>query len=192
MKRYAIVVLLFALWPAAAFADLEKGLVRFEQGDYDGAYRELKPSAESGDVRAQYVVGVMYLSGLGVEADDDRAHHWLRRAAEGGHVEAQVELARLYRDGHGVSRDQGRMVHWYQQAAAQGHVGAQLFVADAYAYGNGIEKDLVLAYVWYEVARQYWGDLAKDAQAYVADRLGEDQIDEAKRQAQGVLASMEP
>ncbi len=191
MIRTLTLALLLCFWPMAAFADFEKGFTRFEQGDYEGAYGEMKPDAARGDARAQYVIGVLYLNGLGVEPDDEQAHYWLRLAGEGGHTEAQVELARLYRDGLGVAQDLAQMVTWYERAAARGHVGAQLFVADAHAYGQGVEVNLVSAYAWYEVARRYWGDLAKHAQAYVADKLDEGQLAEARKQAMEIVAAMD-
>lgn len=166
-----------------ARADFETGLVRFEQGDFYGAQEELRPLADAGDPRAQYIMGVMALNGLAGDAQPNEGAAWLLLAAEQNYVEAQVELARLYKTGEGVEQDFSKMVYWYRRAAEQGHVGAQLFVADAYAYGQGVETDFIEAYMWYDVAIRYWGDLAVHARDVIADQMTPEQIDEAKRRA---------
>jgi len=175
-------VVLLAL-TAGARADFDTGLVKFEQGDFYGAQEELRPLADAGDPRAQYVMGVMALNGLAGEAQPNEGAAWLKLAAEQNYVEAQVELARLYKIGEGVEQDFSKMVHWYRRAAEQGHVGAQLFVADAYAYGQGVETDFVEAYMWYDVAIRYWGDLAVHARDVISDQMTAEQIGEAKRRA---------
>lgn len=174
---------------SGARADFETGLVKFEQGDFYGAQEELRPLADAGDPRAQYVMGVMALNGLAGDAQPNEGAAWLLLAAEQGYVEAQVELARLYKTGEGVEQDLTKMVHWYRRAAEQGHVGAQLFVADAYAYGQGVEPDLVEAYKWYDVAIRYWGDLAIHARDVIAAQMTPDQIGEAKRRAARIPVS---
>lgn len=168
---------------SGARADFESGVVKFEQGDFYGAQEELRPLADAGDPRAQYIMGVMALNGLAGEAQPNEGAAWLMLAAEQNYVEAQVELARLYKIGEGVEQDLSKMVHWYRRAAEQGHVGAQLFVADAYAYGQGIETDLVEAYMWYDVAMRYWGDLAVHARDVIAEHMTAAQVEEAKRRA---------
>lgn len=171
---------------SAARADFESGLVRFEQGDFYGAQEELRPLADHGDARAQYIMGVIALNGLAGEPQPNEGATWLVLAAEQGYIEAQVELARLYKTGEGVDQDLAKMVHWYRRAAEQGHVGAQLFVADAYAYGQGVEIDYVEAYAWYEVALRYWGDLAVHARDVISERMTADQIADAKRRAENI------
>lgn len=171
---------------STARADFESGMVKFEQGDFSGSQEDLRPLADAGDPRAQYVMGVIALNGLAGEFRPGEGAKWLTLAAEQDYVEAQVELARLYRTGEGVEQDMTEMVRWYRRAAEQGHVGAQLLVADAYAYGQGVDADLVQAYMWYEVAIRYWGDLAVHARDVIADRMTREQIREAQRRAEEI------
>lgn len=183
MRAILLATAFLLVLTTSAWADFETGLVKFEQGDFFGAQEELRPLADGGDPRAQYVMGVMALNGLAGEAQPNEGAAWLLLAAQQGYVEAQVELARLYKTGEGVDQDLAKMVYWYRQAAEQGHVGAQLFVADAYAYGQGVEADFVEAYKWYDVAIRYWGDLAVHARDVIADQMTPEQIEEAKRRA---------
>ncbi len=177
---------------APAWADLDSGLMLFEQGNYTAAVAELLPAAEAGDPQAQYIVGVILGHGYTGKPDPEAGASWLQQAAEQGLVQAQMELARMYRTGDGVAEDQAEMVKWYRRAAEQGDVGAQLFVADAYAYGHGVEPDLVEAYVWYEIAIRYWGHLAEHAREAVASRLSDTQIAKAKARAAALLPPAPP
>jgi len=180
MKRVIAFLIASAWMIAPAWADFDTGVVRFEQGDWEGAIRELTPVAERGDPRAQHMLGAILLTSARSDANIGEAAVWMKKAANLGHVEAQVELARLYRIGLGVPQDPGKMVKWYEVAAGQGHVGAQLLVADAYAFGQGVQQNFVQAYVWYQIARTYWGDLAKNAHDMVASQMTPAQISKAK------------
>jgi len=68
----------------------------YREGDYERAFRIWrKDLVEIGDKYAQYMVGYMYLTGQGTEADIARAYAWYRLAAERGHeplVAAMEEL----------------------------------------------------------------------------------------------------
>lgn len=77
-------------------SSLESGLNAFKNGDYLQAQEELRPMAESGDVQAQYQMGVMSAEGLGVEKDVTAAEEWFRRAAAQGSIPAKRSLERLH------------------------------------------------------------------------------------------------
>ena len=62
----------------------------------------LQAAAETGDPEAQYRLGLRYLHGEGIPADEAWAITWLRRAAAAGQQQAAQELARLYQR-NGVS-----------------------------------------------------------------------------------------
>ena len=192
-RRCSLLALaLFLFGPAGpVVADFDNGMVLFEQGRFEAAGAELLPLAETGDARAQYVLGVIYQNGLSGKVDPQTAASWFRRAAKQGYVEAQVELGRMYREGDGVDQDPSEMIKWYKLAAEQGDVGAQLFVADAYAYGHGVETDRIAAYMWYEVAMRYWGSLAEQAKLQVASQMTPEEITEAKQRASRILPSGE-
>ena len=54
--------------------------------DYAEAAKWYGRAAESGDVRAQSILGFMYAQGEGVPQDDAEAVKWYGRAAEAGDV----------------------------------------------------------------------------------------------------------
>ena len=53
-------------------ANLEDGILAFENGDYVAAFKEFWVLAEQGSVNAQFNIGTMYLHGQGV----DRSWFW--------------------------------------------------------------------------------------------------------------------
>ena len=77
------------LLPALSWADFLAGLEAADRGDYHTAIKEFQLSAERGDVKARYSLGVMYQLGLGVPQDDQEAVRWYRLAAEQGDASAQ-------------------------------------------------------------------------------------------------------
>ena len=85
------------------------------------ALADLRASAEAGDAEAQFILGGMYVTGVGVPQDDVEAVAWYRRAAEQGDARAQYNLGGMYREGRGVPQDDVEAVAWYRRAAEQGH-----------------------------------------------------------------------
>ncbi len=192
MKRLLFLAGTLLLLAQPALADLAEGIKSFERGDYETSHKVLQPLAESGDPRAQYLLGILYLNGFVEAPAQDAALSWLTKAAMQGDVQAQSELARMYRMGDGVEQDFVEMARWYQEAAETGDVGAQLLLADTYAYGHGVAQDLVKAYMWYEIAIQYWGHLAVGARDVVAEGMTADQIARATALANEWLKERAP
>ena len=103
-----------------AWADFQAGLEAADRGDYHTAIKEFQLSAERGDVKAQYNLGVMYQLGLGVPQDDQEAVRWYRLAAEQGDASAQFKLGVMYDKGKGVLKDYVLAHMWMNLAAAKG------------------------------------------------------------------------
>lgn len=87
-----------------------------KRGDFRLAAGLFYPLAEKGDARAQYNLGLLYASGLGVTHDYQAALKWHRMAAQQGHAGAQNELAQMYAKGQGVPQDYIRAHMWYNIA----------------------------------------------------------------------------
>jgi hypothetical protein len=78
---------------AAAPASAERyedGVAAYNRNDYDKALKLLRPAAEKGDARAQYLLGRHYQFGQGVKADRAEAYFWYKRAEAKGHLEAKL------------------------------------------------------------------------------------------------------
>lgn len=82
-------------------------------------------AATAGNPCAQFMVGVMFLKGAGLDRDDRQAAGWLLRAAEQGLPQAQNDLAALYVEGRGLRRDRQQALYWLRRAADQGLTAAR-------------------------------------------------------------------
>ena len=73
---------------------ISPAVAALEQNDFARAYHLLRPFAETGEVRAQLLLAVMYARGEGAPRDAGKAHRWLRRAAQNGDPRARAWLVR--------------------------------------------------------------------------------------------------
>jgi localization factor PodJL len=108
--------------------------------------------ANAGNAKAELIVGLKYLDGDGVPADDKEGAKWLGRAAEAGEPVAQYRMGTLYERGRGVAADPAKAAHWYEAAANQGNRKAMHNLAVAYAGGSGAKKDFSEASRWFSRA----------------------------------------
>ena len=81
------------------------------------AVQLLLPLADQGDARAQYMIGLSYDLGNGVEKDYVKAAEWFHKAAEQGKSEAQASLGLLYARGDGVPQDYVEAIRWWRMVA---------------------------------------------------------------------------
>lgn len=132
--------------------DLAAGQQAFENGDYAKAAKEFLPLAESGNVVAQFNLGVMCQDGRGVPPDDKEAVRWLHLAAEQGYANAQFNLGVMYDQAKGVDQDCKEAMRWYRLAADQGNAEAQFRLGFLYEQGKGVEQDFKEAMRWYRFA----------------------------------------
>ncbi|HTT85325.1 MAG TPA: TetR family transcriptional regulator [Rhizomicrobium sp.] len=106
--------------------------------------------ANKGNPRAELLIGLKYLKGDGIAANDAQAAQWFGRAAQAGDAVAQNRLGALYQAGRGVPADLTQAVHWYQAAASQGDRHAMSNLAVLYASGTGVPQNLAEAARWFE------------------------------------------
>ena len=108
--------------------------------------------ADAGNPKAELLLGLQYLDGVGTNVNEAEAAKWLERAAGMGEAIAAYRLGTLYERGHGVPADAGKAVHWYALAAKLGNRKAMHNLAVAYAEGSGGPKDLTQAAQWFSKA----------------------------------------
>lgn len=100
--------------------------------------------AESGDPRAQYNLGRMYLWGmdqLGIPQSDPQAYKWFLKSAEQGYAPAQFEVGVSLNTGRGIQRDSQAAKAWFSKAAKQGFAGAKPAMARK-APGSGAGRSI--------------------------------------------------
>jgi len=105
--------------------------------------------ANTGNAKAQLLLGLRYLDGDGTSVNEAEAAKWLERAANQGEAVAAYRMGTLYERGHGVPVDAAKATQWYATAAKQGNRKAMHNLAVAYAQGTGVEKNLTIAAQWF-------------------------------------------
>jgi TPR repeat protein len=147
-----IYLLITGLAVAGSFGEATKA---YNSGDYETAYRLIKPLAEQGLPEAQFNIGLMYDKGQGVPQDYAEAAKWYRKAAEQGNAKGQYALGVMYYTGQGVPQDYAEAAKWYRKAAEQGNTSAQFNIGLMYDKGQGVPQNYAEAVKWYRrVAEQ--------------------------------------
>ena len=116
----------------------------------------LRDAATSGDVNAQFELGLRLIEGRGVAKDPRAAAQWFEQAAARELPIAQYRLGALYEKGVGVARDPQLAMSWYTKAATAGNARAMhnLAVMNAEAATGG-KPDYAEAARWFRKAGQF-------------------------------------
>ena len=73
---------------------------------------DIQHDAVAGNAVAQFRLGSMYASGVGVEHDDAKAFEWISKSADQGNTEAMSLLSLMYGAGRGVKHDFSTAYVW--------------------------------------------------------------------------------
>jgi ankyrin repeat protein len=108
--------------PGAAKDPLEPARAALRTLQFDKAIQLLGAADKSGNPDAQYLLGLMYLNGVGTVSDSERAKSLLRSAAEHGQAAAAYVLAGELAHDPGVPADSAH--EWLARSAKLGYVRA--------------------------------------------------------------------
>ena len=152
----ALIVALGLLGSSIAQAGLREGEAAFAQRDWRTAVRELKPLADQGNARAQFLMGgVARFNQEAGREDPTEAINWYRKAAAQGLPEAQRELAFVLLNTKPPQTAEA--VSLYSAAAQGGDAELQFQLGSLYDRGMGVRPDIAQRQAW-------WGKAA--AQGY--------------------------
>ena len=193
MKRVTLVsfstfFFLLSLFQARG-GDFITGLQAFKAQDYATAYEQFLPLAQSGDIRAQTYVGMMYFNGLSVSRNLENAADWYGRAAENGHPHAQFHLGWMYDTGKGLEKDKKLAADWLAAAARQGHPRAQNNLGVMYYKGEGVGQDSLLAQMWYMIAASKGMPEAKENVRIMTKNLSPKETAKVKQMVRTCMSS---
>jgi len=96
----------------------------------------VRAAAEAAQPQAQYELGTMLLSGIGVEKNPGEAMKWYRLAAKQNNADAQYALGKMLAEGIGGKRDKDGACEYFKKAAEQKHPEAAFEVAKIYESGD--------------------------------------------------------
>jgi TPR repeat protein len=100
---------ILAIWCAVLLVGA--GQAADTASDTDMASRYLQ-AAQSGDDDAQFYLGALYSSGVGMQRSDEEAFRWFSRAADHGHIHAMLILSGLCAIGRGAPQDNLSAYKW--------------------------------------------------------------------------------
>src|ERR1700693_5859863 len=96
----------------------------------------LRQQVRDGDAKAQYKLGLSYMTGSGVTRDYEKALDLYNKAAKQGSTDAEFGLGYMYEQGWGVKKDYGQAFLYYSSAARQGHPTAENNLGSMYERGE--------------------------------------------------------
>ena len=123
-------------------------------GAQDVSYKANIKAARNGDANAQYLIGLCFHRGDGVDKDYELAAFWFRKSADQGFADSQLALGIYYSQGWGVTQDYKQTVYWYSKAAEQDNPDAQYMLGLCYASGQGVTQNLTQAAYWLRKAAE--------------------------------------
>lgn len=128
----------------------DEGYEAYSNGDYKKAFEILKPLADNGHSKSQFILGVMYDNGRGVKKSEQEAFKYFLSAAEQGMVEAQLNVGYIY--DRGVHRNYEEALKWYTLAAEKNYPISQQAIGVMYNNGRGVEQNVTEAEKWFRKA----------------------------------------
>jgi len=118
--------------------------------DYAEVLKYYEKSAMLGNIRCQFLTGLYYSRGKGVEKDYAKAIYWYEKSANQDYAFSQVNLGSAYELGKGVEQDYTKAIYWYEKAASKGQENGQYGLAEMYRQGKGVAQDAIKSAYWYE------------------------------------------
>ena len=162
--------------------------------------------AQAGNADAQGYLGLLYITGSGVEKDVDKGIEWIKKGAEGGSKQAQLGLGMLYLSGENVEKDERKGFDLVRKAAEQGEPTAQMIIGQVYMRGANegnlnIERNEEDGLKWMEASAQgeflkaqkdlgyYWRDKEEYQKAFTYFQSAAENGDAEAQNELGVMYS---
>jgi len=99
-------------------------------GNENWAYRYCLPPAEDGNPKAQVLIGMAYMTGVGVLKNPELAVYWFKRAADQNYPGGMYQLALSKIAGLGTPEDEKGGMALMQKAAQAGSARAADFLTE--------------------------------------------------------------
>ena len=162
--------------------------------------------AQAGNADAQSYIGLLYITGSGVEKDVDKGIEWIKKGAEGGSKQAQLGLGMAHLRGEDVEKDERKGFDLVRKAAEQGEPTAQMIIGQFYMRGVNdgslkLEKNEEEGLKWMEASAQggllkaqkdlgyYWRDKEEYQKAFTYFQSAAENGDAEAQNELGVMYS---
>lgn len=151
--------------------------------DYEKAKNLISMSADKGNGDAQFYLGLMYHSGIGVDKNPQEGNRWYEKAAENMQLDALRELGRKYVEGHDIEKDVVYGAFMTLIAADGGHVPAMNDMGYYFSKGIGYDQNKMEALKYYQMAADRGDAIAMSNLAkvyYNAEGVSQDLVKSAE------------
>ena len=132
MMRYLTVLLCllgFGVMPALADSMAACDNV-IRAGNETWAYKNCLPAAEDGKPKAQVIIGMALMTGVGVLKNPDLAVSWFKRAADQNYPAGMYQLGLAKVAGMGTAQDEAGGMALVKKAASAGDPEAKSFLVE--------------------------------------------------------------
>ena len=133
-------------------AELQYGIIKYQNQEYEEAAKWLKRSADKGNSLAQFNYGFLLEKGLGVTKKTTEACIYYSKSSEQQNIKAKFRLARCYELGLNGPKNLVLAASNYLMAAEAGDLLSRLRLARAYEKGQLGVEDMARAIAWYKMA----------------------------------------
>ena len=116
------------------------GIIDFAIGGADSneAIKSILKNAEAEDTIAQYILGIAYLQGIGIEVSQEKAIEWFEKAAANGEKRSKNIIANefLFGESEYTIEQKNKAIEYLEQFADAGEEWAEEALVDIYYKGD--------------------------------------------------------
>jgi TPR repeat protein len=138
----------------SARTSIEQAEAHFEARNFEAAFTDLQILAESGNPRAQTLLGAMYDGGIALSQDAREAARLYEMAVAQDFPAAFGLLGRIYATGAAGTHDLARAIDLYERGIALGDEWSAFFRGLQYDTGEGAEHNVAEAVRLYRMAAE--------------------------------------
>lgn len=133
-------------------AQLELGIRKYKDQDFEEAAKWLSRSADQGNALAQFNYGFLLEKGLGVSTNTTSACSFYQKSANQANIKAKFRLARCHELGLNGKQNLELAYYHYLSAAEDGDLLSRLRLGRAFEKGQLGTKNLAFAVAWFTMA----------------------------------------
>ena len=137
------------------------------QGETELSIEEVKELASKDDPDGLYALGMAYLFGWDIEADEKLGYEYLETASDKGQTEAMTLLVRMFMQNEYQGMDAIKAAELSIKAAKDGIPDAQMYAGLAYMDGISVEQDYKEAARYFRLAANQGNSEARTNLAYL-------------------------
>ncbi|WP_272680544.1 tetratricopeptide repeat protein [Providencia sp. PROV032] len=105
------------------------------------AFEWVRKSADQRCAKSQFVLGLLYFDGEGVDRNWFYAFELVENAANNGIPQAMTFLGHMYQNGYATAKNARKAKRWYLAAAKLGDATAYSYLGNMYKNGDGVDTD---------------------------------------------------